>query len=545
MRAAAVLLVLVALTAAVMSSWNDSLVVDEVSHIAAGYSYLRTGSLRLNPEHPPLVKDLAALPLLFLDLDASAFRPRHQENATLDQWEQGRRFLYRSGNDPRRIARASRLAVLVFYVFACGLVFLWNRARYSCDHAGMLALALFAFSPTVLAHARYVTTDVPAAAAILASLTSFLACLRRPTRGRAGLAVAALGVALLVKFSAVLLLPWMLVAGALRGARGLRSAVLVSVLAGLLVVGPFYLLHMWGYPARQQARDTREMLETTLGDDAAARTVAWMSDKPVIRAAGQYAAGVLHVAERSRDRHPVWFLGSMRTSGFPSYFPTVLFLKETPVWWILLAGIGVGLLVARPRLDRAFLDRRFEEVALLAWLVLYGATCLRTSLNLGVRHLLPAFPVAALLAGGALVLLVRRLGPRRRWGVVPVAALIAAHIVSTLSVHPSYLAYFTPLVGGPAQGHRYLVDSNLDWGQDLRRLAAWARGGGLMRMEVDYFGGGDVEHETGTVRTGNGPGYIAVSATRLVERSDRGRLLAAMPAAVIGHSIFVWKAEAP
>jgi hypothetical protein len=547
MRYAALALLVVALAAAVVSLGDDSLIVDEVSHIAAGYSYLHTGSLRLNPEHPPLVKEIAALPLLFMGLDASAFLPRHQENAVDDQWEQGRRFFYHSGNDPQRIARAARLMVLAFYAAGGVLVFAWARARHACDHAGTLAFILFAFAPSVLAHARYVTTDVPAAVGIFAALTAFLAYLRRASRGRLALAVAALGAALLIKFSAVLVVPWMLLAGALRGRRGVAAALVVSTLAGGLVVWPFYLLHMLRYSAKQQQRDTQEMLDTTLGDDAAARSVRWMSDKPALRAAGQYVAGVQLVIERSHDRHPVWFFGEMRTSGFLAYFPAALLLKETPVWWILLAGIAGGLLIVRPRLDRAFFDRRFEEIALVAWLLLYGAMCVRTSLNLGVRHLLPLFPVAAVLMGGACVQLVRRLGERRRGGAIPVAALAAGHILSTLCVHPSYLAYFSPLAGGPTQGHRYLVDSNLDWGQDLGRLARWVRAHDVTRIEVDYFGGGDVGRELGTtaVTHARADDWLAVSATRLVQRPDRDVLLAREPAAVIGHSIFVWKGAHP
>jgi len=546
----------VALAAAVTSLWHDSPIVDEVPHLFAGYSYLRTGSLRLNPEHPPLVKDLAALPLLFLYLDDKALLPRFTGVADEDQWTQGTRFL--EANGTMRLMRAARLPLLIFYMGAAWLVFLWGRVRYG-EATGLLAFLLFTFSPTVLAHARFVTMDVAAAAGTMATIAAFLAHLRGPTRRTAAVAVAALGVALLIKFSAALLVVWMLMAGALgRGWRGVRAAAVIAALGGLLVVWPFYLLHMAGDSAREQRAHTQEMLERTLGEDAASRAALWASDKPLLRAASQYATGLLLVAERSGDRHPVFFFGKTRPSGNPWYFPAVYLLKETLGWWLLVvvALMGSAGLVARgrPRLDRAFLDRHRETLALLLWLGLYWALCLRATLNLGVRHLLPTYPVAALLVAAAIASFLRpRSQARPEWRAVWVLA--AYHVLATLWVHPSYLAFFNALAGGPDGGRRYAVDSNLDWGQDLERLAAWTRERGIDRISVDYFGGDAprrvLPQAVGlSEKDGTRDGWIAVSVTTLQQSlgSDaRGYAWLAdqPPDAVIGHSIAVWNRTRP
>jgi hypothetical protein len=412
---------------------------------------------------------------------------------------------------------------------------------------------LFAFSPTVLAHARFVTMDVAAAAGTLATIAAFLAYLRAPSKRAAVLVVAALGLTLLVKFSAVLLVVWMLAAGAMaRGARGIRAAVALAALAGVFVVWPLYLVHMAGDSARQQRAHTQQMVERTLGEDAASRAVLWASDKPLLRAACQYAAGLLLVGERSGDRHPVFFFGKTRPSGSPWYFPAVYLLKEPLAWWALVAAAlfaAVGPL--RQRKDRAFALRHLETLALVLWLGLYWALCLRSSLNLGVRHLLPTYPIAALLVAGAIAAYVRTLAAerqRRAW--IAVGAVAACHALATLSVHPSYLAFFNTLAGGPDGGRRYAVDSNLDWGQDLWRLAAWARARGIDSLSLDYFGGDRprrvLPQSVGlSARDGERDGWVAVSLTRLQESvgsDDSGYawLAAHPPETVIGHSIAVW-----
>jgi hypothetical protein len=587
--AAAVGLLLVALAVAATSLWRDALVIDEVAHITAGYSYARTGSLRLNPEHPPLVKEIAGLPLLALGLNEAAFLARFREVAVEDQWRQGRMFLYHSGNDPARIARVARLAVLAaFYVPAALLVFFWARARYG-PWPALLALVLFAFSPTVLAHARLVTTDVASAGGALAVVLSWAAWCRRPTRASAALAVLALGVALLIKYSAVLLVPYVVMVGAVHGAlqsgrwsgalRGLARSLGLAALSFLLVVCPYYHLHLMNWSPQRQRQNTLEMLENTIGDGPTAQAILWASERPALRAGAQYAAGVMHVVKRTAARNRVFFMGRTRPNGTPSYFPVLYLLKEPLAWWVLVAGLAVaGVGIARRSgawvwPGRAWLEPRFEEIAIASWVLLYWIVCLRTTLNLGVRHLLPTYPLAALLAAGAAAAVVRRLAmPVQRRAALAIAGLAALYAGATLSVHPSYLAFYNALAGGPDGGRRYAVDSNLDWGQDLLRLADWVRARGIEKIEVDYFGGGVVTHALGThgfltrayedpavfreseaelLARGESDGWIAVSITMLEtalgsEAPSRYHWLATRPPeATIGHSILVWHLTAP
>jgi hypothetical protein len=311
------------------------------------------------------------------------------------------------------------------------------------------------------------------------------------------------------------------------------------------------------------------MMENVIGDGPAAQAVLWSSDKTLLRAGAQYMAGVLHVVKRTAANNRVFFLGRVRPRATPLYFPLLYLLKEPLAFWLLVAGVvtaaGVTL---RPRLDRALLDRHFEEIAIALWVALYGFMCVRTGLNLGIRHLLPIYPAVALLIAGLLAAIGPRLSSAvRPWARRAVVLLAVAHLTTTLSAHPSYLAFYNTLAGGPDGGRYYAVDSALDWGQDLFRLSDWVREKGIAKIEVDYFGGGLVSQalgDRGVVRRGflspetfgvseetfraenRTDGWIAVSVTSLetVLGGDRPSLyhwlVRRRPEAVIGHSILVW-----
>jgi len=189
------------------SSLNDSATFDEVAHIGAGYTYLKYRDSRLNPEHPPLMKDLAALPLMFLNLKFDINHPFwNSENINDRQWTAGNLLLYGSGNDPDKIIFWARLPIMLLALFFGWLLYRWTSSLYG-ERVGLIVLFLYAFSPTFLAHSRYVTTDLAAAFGFFIGLASFLRFLEKPAVGRAAAAGACLGIALLLKFSLFLLLP--------------------------------------------------------------------------------------------------------------------------------------------------------------------------------------------------------------------------------------------------------------------------------------------------------------------------------------------------
>jgi len=183
---------------------GDSVTMDESPHIVSGYSYLKLQDMRLNPEHPPLIKDIAAIPLLFQNInfptDHTAWRD--MVNA---QWDLGPQFLYRSGNDADKLIAFGRIGPILLTLLFGWFVFKWARELFGAKWA-LFTLALFAFSPTIMAHGRLVTTDVPAAFAFFIAIYYYVKLLKNPSGKNLIIAGVAFAIAQLLKFSLVLLL---------------------------------------------------------------------------------------------------------------------------------------------------------------------------------------------------------------------------------------------------------------------------------------------------------------------------------------------------
>jgi len=546
---------------------GSSATFDEGAHLPAGYSYLALGDHRLNPEQPPLVKLLAAAALVplrpELRTDDVAWR-------TARQWELGRRFLYR-WNDADTLLFLGRLPVVALGSCLVVAVFLVARARFGLA-AGAAAALLAALSPDVLAHGSLVTTDLAFALFFFLAVVAWERLARRASAGRLLAAGLAAGAAFATKFSAPILLP-VLATLALRAVLG-REA-LVAALRGeprevngtrarathalglAAAVGVVALIVLWGSygfryaitPLPSLRDELRQGLEAPQ-PDAPRAAVAWAGRAGLVPE--DYARGALFVAEHSEAR-PTFLLGELRDRGFPHYF-AVTFLLKTPVPLLLLTALAL----ARARRLRA-------GDAWLVWLpvVVYLAATATRGLQIGHRHLLPIYPFLFLAAGEAGAAL---WSWRARLGPLLASVLALGYAGGTLRQHPHHLAYLNELGGGSANGWRLLVDSNLDWGQDLKRLADWTEANGVARLKLSYFGSADPAYYGIDAETL--PGYtaphaaritreirpgdvVAVSATNLqgvyldsdADRALMARLRATEPIARVGFSILVYRPD--
>jgi hypothetical protein len=215
---------------------GDSVTFDEQPHVAAGYTYLTRRSLDFNVEHPPLVKDLAAFPLLFMKLDFSWDVPDWFNG---DPWEFGRKLLDHSNDDPDGTMFAVRVPMILVTLLLGWLLFAWTSRHYG-SLAAIIALVLYVFSPTILAHGRLVTTDVGAAAGFFIGLSAFLRFLQAPTGKNIFMAGGALGLALLAKFSTFLLVPVFVFLALAWGLLNRRAAPIASQV----------IPRTWGSPVR-------------------------------------------------------------------------------------------------------------------------------------------------------------------------------------------------------------------------------------------------------------------------------------------------------
>lgn len=583
------MIILVAVVLAVSSSWGDSTVVDEIPHIGAGYSYLVKQDYRLNPEHPPLVKDLAAIPLLFLNLNQTAFQTKQWTSDINGQWEFGRALIYNTGNDPTLVTQMARLPIMLFFILSAILVFIWAYELYG-QLAAFITLILFSFSPTIMTHSRLVTTDVAALWAVLYATYFFVKYLKKPTRKNMIIAGLIFGLALLTKFSTILLIPLFglvaLIYGYIKSQphekiKGAFShalkTVLFMVIGFIIIVWPVYYLHTYNYPVERQHRDTEAILRSIYGDSYARYSfvldpVVYASGQPIIRAPAHYFLGVLRVFHQTSEPHNTYFLGQVNAYGSHLYFPIVYFIKEPLAWWalIIIVLLFLGTQLQRPSRETfhrmsEFIKNHLAEFAMILWVMIYWAASINSTLNIGVRHLLPTYSFAIILVSGLLVKISFKNKKTLTTYYLALSALLGWYVIENLHVYPYYLTYFNQTVGGPAGSYQYVNDSNLDWGQDLRRLADWVKQNNIPRIETDYFGWADPVYYMGQTyeqlwsskyrdaqdfkSRNDTDGWMAVSATFLKGSEGSPQfprpinytwLESFQPVTVIGNSIFIF-----
>jgi Dolichyl-phosphate-mannose-protein mannosyltransferase len=549
---------------AVASMRMHSATFDEGTHLPSGYTYLAFGDHRLNPEQPPLVKLLAAAPLLPL---APVFRTDDFAWSEARQWELGRRFLYR-WNDAARLLLLGRLAVLMLGA-ALGLaVFWWGRRHFGVPTAS-LAFFLCVLSPDVLAHGQLVTTDLALALFMLLAVALFERATARSSPGRVLLAGAAAGAALATKFSGPVLVPILVSLAVLlvfSGAvvqdrhgtpvegRRARAVHLSLVLVSVAVVSLFVLWASYGFHGKMSpdpAAEAKALAALGRPTSGTGEAAAALGETRLLPEA--YVKGLVFVLDNAQGRS-TFLSGRLSPTGFPHYF-LVTFLLKTPIPLLVLVVLGLATAPRAPARTTALL-----------WIpvVVYGLFAVTSRLQIGHRHLLPLYPFLFVAAGRAVAVLGLR-PSRAKAGAVALGVLCAWYGVGTLRVHPHYLAYFNEIAGGPSHGYRHLVDSNLDWGQDLPALKAWMDARAVSRIKLSYFGSADPGYYgidadllpgymaprptrvTREVRAGD---IVAVSATNLqgvyLDEADRRlmeRFRSQRPIGRAGYSIFIYRAD--
>lgn len=544
----------------VTTATQFSPIVDEGSHLGKGYAYLMTGQYVVGPEHPPLARVLVALPLLVTGHEI----PTDVNTWQLFVWPDQ---LFTPGiDDIDRWFLLARLPISLLTILLGSLVYRWSAAL-SGDWAGIVSLFILTFDPAILAFGSLVTTDLVATLFMVFTLYCLWRLAYRLTWLNVVWVGIALGLAQLSKFSALLLIP------------------VVTVLLGLLWLVPMlntrfgHNLFIVRYRQRSLIRYsgtlviifivTGAVIWTTYRFDtisldklaeSAGRDLVNL-DEPyyslassVILPAPLYFKGINRVRQHAQRGHAAFLAGQHSNTGWWYYFPTAFAIK-TPLPTLLL--IGIGLSASLWQIRRFGLDDLF----LLLPISLYVVSSMSTDINIGYRHILPLLPLLFVLAG-------RTVTVWGRWKWLPLITLVLCGwlIVESTTIRPNYLSYFNQLIGGPANGHHWLVDSNLDWGQDLHQLKPYMDERQLDRVKLSYFGtvspafyGIDYSClPTGvfSVQTREGcpedgsveiePGTYVISATHLqgVGFDDHDTFAwfrAQEPTARLGYSLFVYE----
>lgn len=547
---AAGFLVVVAVAVTLHHVRDDAATTDEPVHLASSVEIVRQGTGRWNPEHPPLAKALAGVALTGLAVDPAASPLGERSHAPLLV-----RFLWKNLVPGERMLFRARVPFAL--VLGALLLALRTEARRRFGpRAGLLALALAALDPNLLAHAGVVHTDLLVTLFVVLSLGP-LDRLREPSARLSGVLLGLCwGLALLSKFSAPLLvavtLPLLLVRGRPRAEELRRIGGRLCLAAAVSVA-----VVLAGYAAAHRnlaAADAKALAEDRLlrkgASPAAYRASAALSE--LSPPASHAATGFLSVLLQSGvGAGPVYLLGRVSTGGSPLYFPIALAVK-VPIGLALAALAGA---LSRPG--------RRTALGLAAGLLLFLLASTRTTYNIGVRHALFAFPFAALAASALLA------GDPPRRSRLVAAGLVAVSAAELALVHPHELSFVNAAAGGLPAGHRYFADSNVDWGQDLVRLARRAPELSAEPLPAVVFGGdlpsrhapalsavapGDEDRPGRLIAVGEvplavGPELLAAKgaardAERLARLRDALRSRGTRVAAV-GGSIGIWRIDRP
>ncbi len=525
-------------------AWTDSLTTDEKAHIPAGYSYVNHGDFRLNPEHPPLLKSLSGFSLLVTKKVWGGNDFINKQSWTQgDQWQAGEDFIFNSKNNADRLIFIARIPTILFYL-GVGLVLFFLLQNIFNKWIGLAGSSMFLFSPSIIAHSHLATTDIPITFFFLTTVVSFYFFLTlndEKKRKWFYLTLVSLALAFLTKFSAVVLLPimfLMIIAYSFYKSRQeiIRPGIVFKKVfldflktIGLMLVLIYVIYFLvclkyspgtyqnlvnssFSFTKEQGLRDFLNIFSTSI----------------ILKPIGQFLIGFLMVVFHVGGGHTAYLLGEISNKGWWYFFPIAFFFKVTiPTMILFITGIIFG-----------FIKRKRKYIYLLVSsvfvVIVYFIISMLGSLNLGIRHLLPIFPFVFIIISIGIYEIWKL---KNDWPRAIVTILFLWHVFGSFINFPSYLSYFNQFAVGKSKKD-ILIDSSLDWGQDLKRLKKYVDKRGIKKIKIDYFGGADSKYYFGTNYSeyysylGKTKGWLAVSASNIVMSED--------PYSSLPHESYKW-----
>jgi hypothetical protein len=474
----------------VLSIRTESITWDEDDHLYAGYMSWKTGDFGLNPEHPPLVKMLAALPILHMPLRLPDLQNREFKH---EAFLGGKEFLFK--NDANTMLFRARLAASLLTLLLALLVFLAGQEMFGTA-AGFVALILLVFDPNQLAHGALVTTDSGLTCFLFATVYCFYRYVKRPSVGRLLLTGLAAGLALASKHTGILVFPILLLLALAEWLRNRKAetnetephrlSIAQHVLA-LAVITAVSLTVLWSaYGFRYAARPAGLQLSPTsaeyisqLSRPREAKLLSFASRHHLLPESYLYGLADVRLMD---DFYSSFLLGKTYPHGVWFYFPFAIAIKSTLAFLILL-GIAIWAIAAR-RL------RRWREILFLVIPpALYLAVAMSSHMNIGVRHVLLIYAFLGVLIGGASVALIQQ---QKRWLYV-VLALLLFQVFTSVRAFPTYMSYVNEAWGGQKNAWRLLSDSNSDWAQQLKATKLYLDSRGIKDCWFVYFGEGVID----------------------------------------------------
>jgi tetratricopeptide (TPR) repeat protein len=457
------------------SSRQNSITWDEAHHLFDGYNILQHADYGLNPEVPPLVKMVAAAPLLHMPLNVPKLQGREEQTeAYLD----GKDFVFH--NDTEKILFRARMASAIFTIALAVAVFVAASEMFS-PLTGLLALAFVVFDPNLLAHGALITTDVAISCLIFIAIYLAYRYVLRPLPLRLILVGLVTGLALATKFTGILIFPMLVLLAIVELIHTRDWRLLARRALALLIVTAISLTVLWSfygfrYVARPAGQDTNPPLAQYLKhlpDPADARHLALLARTHLLPEAYIYGLANTKITENADTS---FFFGRIYLHGTHLYFPAAFLIKSTLPFLILFAAAIA--LIATKRL------RHYRELLFLTLPpAIFFAVAVRSHMNIGHRHLLPIYAFLYVLIAAAATTLIRM---NRRW-TYAIATLFLWQVFEAAHVAPAYMAYANEAWGGPAATHKYLSDANSDWGQQLKSVKQYLDSRGIKDCWIAYF----------------------------------------------------------
>ncbi|MDX9913649.1 MAG: glycosyltransferase family 39 protein, partial [Candidatus Moranbacteria bacterium] len=331
-----ILISIVFLSVSFLNANNDTATFDEIAHIPAGYSYLSQHEMRLNPEHPPLIKDLSALPLLFLNLNFDTSQsfwsgdlPRKWDEG---QWAAGKHLIWEAGNNPDQIIFWSRVPIVIISLLLGLFIFKWTK-EIAGTLAGLLAFVLYSFDPNVLGHNHYVTTDIGIMAFLTFSFYYFIKFIKNPTWKNTFIGGFFLGLFFLAKFSSIIALPilGLILIGyplikKLKPAQGrikhwfmYLGKGLVALLFSLTMIWAVYFINTFN-----TTKDTMTQIidfnapqtDTNIKNVYTRKVLHSLNESAITRPLAEYGIGINYVFRRVAGGNGAYFLGEVSDNAF-------------------------------------------------------------------------------------------------------------------------------------------------------------------------------------------------------------------------------------
>ncbi len=463
-------IIMLARCASTTQTFNHT--IDEPFHIGAAIGLYDAHKHIVDMTHPPLPWLVVGIPLKAMGV---AVPELHGDKVVMDfdqSAEVGRRVLFDQPHNYWTILTVARLTMLLW---AALLAFYLYRicAWLASPLVACCAVVLLSTDPTILGHAALINNDVPAGAAFLATLFHGLRWIVKRRWRETVIAGVVVGLAAGTKFTAGLVAPTLILVIAIRVGRTLWLNPLpfgprwrlawrrVPTVPQMLLAGLLAFLVLWSlYLLDVGTMDQQNFFNYT---------PKFKQINPKIRQLTvpmpSLALGLLFQSVHSQNGHVAYLNGDFRGRGWVKYFPETLLVKEPVAWLIGIAIAIVGwLFMKRSR-------RPWLAALILLPALFYLYIAVTGHVMIGIRHLVPAIALSYGFIAAVIIGIVRD----RRIAVGMMAALFVAALVETGVRHPDYLSFFNVVAGGPSHGEKYLLDSNLDWGQDMYRLSEWLK----------------------------------------------------------------------